>query len=126
MNKVELIKLIDSLNLPVQEYSVLSGGALLMAGIRLKTADLDIEVTEKGFELLKHKFTPILINDTKKQYKLTEDIECFVTLKLDSTINYIDGYPCQSLISIYNFKKMLNRPKDQEDILAIERILNIK
>ena len=126
MNKLELIKLINSLNLPIEEYSVISGRALLMSGLRLHTADLDIKVTEKGFELLKNKFTPILIDNSKKQYKLTEDIECFVTSKLDSTINYINGYPCESLISIYKFKKKLNRPKDQEDILAIERILNIK
>ena len=41
-------------------------------------------------------------------------------------INYIDNYPCESLISIYNFKKKLNREKDQKDILAIEKFLNIK
>ena len=57
---------------------------------------------------------------------MTDQIECFLVDKLESDIQYIDNYPYESLISIYNFKKRVNRDKDQADILAIEKVLNIK
>lgn len=126
MYKKELLELANTLNLPKEEYCIISGGALVFHGLREKTNDLDIDITQKGFEILKENFSVELVNETIKQYKVTNNIECFLVDKLDSDINYIDNYPCESLISIYNFKKKLNREKDQKDILAIEKFLNIK
>ena len=126
MNKKELLELADTLNLSKEEYCILSGGALVSHGLREQTNDLDIDITQNGFELLKKKFNIELINEEKKQYKVTDEIECFLVDKLESDIIYIDNYPCESLISIYNFKKRINREKDRADILAIEKYLNIK
>ena len=126
MNKFELLKLVDSLSLPKEEYFILSGGALLMMGLRESTNDLDIAITTKGFELLKQNYLPKIKNQERQQYKITDDIECILVERLDSDITYIDNYPCESLISVYNFKKRANREKDQADILAIEKVLNIK
>ena len=126
MNKKELLDLVNTLDLPKEEYSILSGGALLLHGLREQTNDLDIDITEEGLDKLKENFAVELINESNKQYKVTDSIECFLVDKLDSDINFIDNYLCQSLISIYNFKKKLNREKDQKDILAIERFFNIK
>lgn len=103
MNKVEFIKLVESLELPITEYCILSGGSLLLHNIR-ETNDLDIDITEKGFEMLSKKFTPILVNKEKRQYKITNEIECFRE-ELDKDIDIIDGYPCQSLKTVYDFKK---------------------
>ena len=126
MKKEELLKLADSLKLPKEEYCILSGGALLLHGLREQTQDLDILITQKGFEMLNKNFSLELKDADEKLYKVTDDIECFLVDKLDSDINFIDNYPCKSLISIYNFKKRLNREKDQADILAIEKFLNLK
>lgn len=126
MDKNELYNLIDSLKLPVSEYCVLSGGSLVMHNIRESTNDLDIDITKNGFELLKNKFSPTLIDKENKQYKITENIECFLDNNFETDIEIVDGYPCQSLISVYKFKKRLNRDKDQKDILAIKKALNIK
>ena len=126
MNKVELLNLADTLELPKEEYCIISGGALVFHELREQTQDLDINITLKGFEILKTRYKLELINENIQQYKITDDIECFLVEKLDSDIIYIDNYPCESLISIYNFKKRLNREKDQADILAIEKFLNIK
>lgn len=76
--------------------------------------------------MLKEKYSLELIREDIKQYKVTDQIECFLVDELESDINYIDNYPCESLISIYNFKKRINRDKEQADILAIEKVLNIK
>ena len=126
MYKEELFKLAASIDLPKEEFCIISGGALVAHGLREQTNDLDIDITQKGLEILKKKFNIKLINEEKKQYKVTDEIECFLVDKLDSDITYIDNYPCQSLISIYNFKKGINREKDRADILAIEKFLNIK
>ena len=126
MNKKELLGLANTLNLPKEEYCIISGGALLLHGLREQTNDLDIDITQKGMDTLKENFSVELINESKKHYKVTNSIECFLVDKLDSDIKYIDNYPCESLISIYNSKKRLNREKDQKDILAIEKFLNIK
>lgn len=126
MNKKELLELANTLNLPKEEYCIISGGALLLHGLREQTNDLDIDITQEGLDKLKENFAVELINESRKQYKVTDSIECFLVDKLDSDINYIDNYPCESLISIYNSKKILNREKDQKDILAIQKFLNIK
>ena len=107
MNKKELLTLVDNLNLPKEEYFILSGGALLMAGLRKSTNDLDIGITKKGFEILKEKYLLKLTGKNIQKYEITDNIECMLVEKLDSDITYIDNYPCQSLISVYNFKKRI-------------------
>ena len=126
MNKQELLELANTLDIPKQEYCIISGGALLAHGLREQTNDLDIDITQKGFDILKEKYSLELVNKDIKQYKVTDKIECFLVDKLESDIVYIDNYPCESLISIYNFKKRIYREKDRADILTIEKFLNIK
>jgi len=126
MNKKELLELASTLDIQKEEYCIISGGALVIHGLRELTNDLDIDITQKGFDILKEKYSLELVREDIKQYKVTDKIECFLVDKLESDIIYIDNYPCESLISIYNFKKRINREKDQADILAIEEYLNIK
>lgn len=126
MNKEELYKLVEKLKLPITEYCILSGGSLVMHGIRENTNDLDIDITKKGFEIIKKFFSPTLVDENKKLYKITENIECFLDNNFETDIELIDGYPCQSLISVYRLKRKLNRQKDKSDIIAIKKVLNIK
>ena len=53
MNKEELLNLVESLNMPKDEYYILGGGSLVMFGIKDKTADLDLCVSEELFARLK-------------------------------------------------------------------------
>ena len=126
MNKEELYKLVEKLKLPITEYCILSGGSLVMHGIRENTNDLDIDITKKGFEIIKKYFRPTLVDENKKLYKIIENIECFLDNNFETDIEFIDGYPCQSLMSVYRLKKKLNREKDQSDIIAIKKVLNLK
>ena len=126
MNKKELLELASTLDIPKEEYCIISGGALVAHGLREQTNDLDIDITQIGFDILKEQYSLELVREDIKQYKVTDKIECFLVDKLESDRVYIDNYPCESLISIYNFKKRINREKDRADILAIEKYLNIK
>ena len=56
MNKTELLKLVDSLNMPKTEYYILSSGSLLLYGLREKAGDLDLCVSNELFDELKIKF----------------------------------------------------------------------
>jgi hypothetical protein len=50
MNKKELLELIKSIKIDKEEFIVLSSGALVLRGIMDSAGDLDILVTQKGFE----------------------------------------------------------------------------
>ena len=56
MNKEELIKLIENLNLPKDEYYILSSGVLVLYGLRDLAGDLDLCVSEELFNCLKEKY----------------------------------------------------------------------
>lgn len=47
MNKEECIAALEKLNLPKSKYIILSGGSLLMRGLRETTADLDLCASKK-------------------------------------------------------------------------------
>ena len=78
MYKEELFKLADSLNLPNEEFCIISGGALVAHGLREQTNDLDIDITQKGLEILKKKFNIELINEEKKQYINFDESHSFI------------------------------------------------
>ena len=63
MNKEELIKLIENLNLPKDEYYILSSGVLVLYGLRDLAGDLDLCVSEELFNSLKEKYN-IKIDDS--------------------------------------------------------------
>lgn len=57
MNKEELLKLVESLRLPKEEYYILGGGSLVMFGIKETTSDLDLCVSEELFARLKEEYS---------------------------------------------------------------------
>ena len=124
MNKEELIKLIENLNLPKDEYYILSSGFLVLYGLRDLAGDLDLCVSEELFNSLKEKYK---IKDEAKNsfgfYKLNDLVEVVVENKKNFTRDFKDGYPAETLERILKFKKKVNRPKDQRDIIKLEEYL---
>lgn len=132
MNKLELIRLVDSMNLPIGEYSIGSTGSLVIRDIYEKAGDLDLQITEKCFEHIKNSGLKFYFKDKKHEfshplYAFNEiDAEFFVMPKEEIHFDYVDGYPCQDVYDILSFKKQRNFPKDQEPIARIESYLNSK
>ena len=60
MDKEEVIKKLKELNLPKDEYYVLSGASLVLRGIREQCSDIDLCISEELFEKIKDelKMTP--------------------------------------------------------------------
>jgi len=132
MNKKELIELVNELNLPIGEYSICSTGSLVIREIYDKAKDLDLQLTEKCFDYIKEHNFNYHFKDEKHEYNhplyaLEDyDVDFFVMPLEEIKFDYFDGYPCQDINIILDFKKGRNLPKDQEPIRRIEEYLNNK
>ena len=125
MNKDELLNLVQKLNFPKDEFYILSGGSLLIRGIREKTNDLDLCISEELFEQIKDKYN--LTDDKKNEYgfyKLDDMVEIVVEPKSKFNIEECEPFNLEDLNTILAFKEKVNRPKDQIDIQKIKEYLN--
>ena len=129
MNKDDLLKLLEKLNFPKDQFYILSRGCLVFYNLRDMANDLDLCITENLFEQIKNKYD---LNAEKKNkfgfYKLSDDIEVVV----DSDEDFIDqfdlkdGYQVQKLSIIRDFKVKRGLPKDLVDVKKIDDYLNDK
>ena len=122
MNKEEFVARLEEIGWPKEEYIILSGGSLLMRGLREETADLDLTVTKR---LAKEINLYDLPQDEKGYYtphKNVQTMDDFDRFEFD----VVDGYQCETLESILEFKRRKMRPKDLKDIEKIEAVLKKK
>ena len=113
MNKEELLKLVESLNIPKDEYYILGGGSLVMFGIKETTSDLDLCVSNELFAKLKEKYN--LDEKDKNEcgfYQISDIIEIIPNPKEEFTAQEIDGYKVEELKRILEFKKKRNVPRE--------------
>lgn len=124
MNKEQLLKLVDSLNFPKEEYYILSSGSLLLYGIRDFANDLDLCVSEELFKQMINKFNiDIKSKNSCGFYHVNDLIEVCVNKKQDFIRNFKDGYPVETLENILKYKQKRNLPKDTKDIINIQNYL---
>ena len=129
MNKDDLLKLLEELDFPKDQFYILSSGCWFFYNLRDMANDLDLCITENLFEQIKNKYD---LNAEKKNkygfYKLSDDIEVVV----DSDEDFIDqfdlkdGYQVQKLSIIRDFKVKRGLPKDLVDVKKIDDYLNDK
>lgn len=124
MNKEELLKLVDSLDLKKGEYYILGGGSLVLFGIKDTTSDLDLCVSEEQFEILKRKYN--LKEEDKNEcgfYHISDIIEVVPNKKSEFQMEEVDGYNVEPIKKILEFKLKRNAPKDQVHIEKIKKYL---
>ncbi len=126
MNKKEYIKALDNLNLDKNRYCIISGGILLLYGLKPTTEDIDIKVKPDYFEELKSKYEFKKSPKYDYLYELDDKTEVAVLEYDDDDIRIVDGYPVESLESQLKWMLEHNRPKDQEKIKKIEDLLSKK
>lgn len=122
MNKSVFIAVLEEMGLPKDEYVILSGGSLLMRGLRETTADVDIKMTKRLAREINLYDCP---QDEGGYYQPFENVQAtddFGEIEFD----IVDGYQCEILESILAFKKEKMRPKDLKDIEKIEEALKRK
>lgn len=126
MNREEFLTRLDSLNLDKQRYCILSGGVMLLYGLRGTTADIDIKVRPDYFEELKTKFTFSKSPKYPDLYELGDDVEVAVRDYDDKNVRVVLDHPVESLELTLQWMLEHNRPKDQEKIKIIENYLKEK
>ena len=84
MNKNDVLKILKELDFPTDEFYLLSGGSLVLRGIRDVCSDVDLCISTELFEQIKDKYH---LTDDKKNdfgfYRLSDNIEVVVNDKDD-------------------------------------------
>ena len=120
MNKTDYIKRLSEFKLDADRYYIISGGSLLMHGLRAQTADIDLKVKPDYFEELKQRFDITKSPKFDYLYNLTDDTEIAVEDFGPEDIDWIDGLPVEKVDLELAWKIEHNRPKDQADIRRIQ------
>ena len=126
MNKDEVIKRLQELNYPLNEYWLVAGGAMVLYGLRDNTSDIDLGCTKALADKLENDgFATSILEDGTRRISVAEDIEIFEEWLFDQT-EIREGIPTISLKGLLEMKKSLGREKDQRDIRLIEKALQTK
>lgn len=126
MNKQEYLQKLDKLELDKTRYCIISGGAMIMYGLREKTNDIDISIKPDYFEELKNRYHFKKSDKYENFYELSDDIEVMVANYNEDEVDYIDGYPINSIENELRWKLEHKREKDKQDIENIKKFLNDK
>lgn len=126
MNREEYKRKLDSLNLDKNRYCIISGGIMLLYGLKDTTEDVDIKVRPDYFEELKERFNVKKSPKYPYLYELDKETEVAVLDYDDSEVEIVDGYPVMNLELQLNWMIENNRPKDQEKIKIIKEFLKRK
>ena len=124
MKKDDLLKLLEELNFPKNEYYVLSGASLVLRGIRKEAGDLDLCISLDLFNQIKDKYG--LTDDKKNEcgfYKISDNLEVVVNQNENFKMENGEKYNLEDLKTILDFKIKRNKPKDQKDIENIKKYL---
>ena len=124
MNKQEYIEKLDSLELDKKRYCIISGGVMLLYGLKETTEDIDIKVRPDYYEELKERFAFKKSPKYPYLYELDKSTEVAVLDYQEEDTRIVDGYPVESLELQLKWMLEQNRPKDQEKIKVIKRYLN--
>lgn len=122
MKKEEFLRIVDSLNLDKDRYCIISGGALVIRGIREETEDVDLKVPEDYYDELNSRFN-LVPGKYHDLYVLSEDVEVTIGGYNKDNVEMYEGYPLESLESILKWKLEHKRPKDERDIELIKKYM---
>lgn len=122
MNKEELIKLIDSLEMNKNDFIVLSSGALVLRGIMDSAGDLDISVTSDGLDYLKSKYS--LKQKENGFYQVNDKIECIEDNNKNKEL--VGNYYVEDINDYLNWIKNSKREKDKLRISMVEEYIRTR
>ncbi len=123
MTKKEFLERLNGLGLNRSRFCIISGGTMLMYGLRSETNDIDIKMGVQYFEEIRKKFPVRKSPKFDYLYELTDDVEVAVQeFDLKDTV-MIDGYLVESLELQLAWKLKNGRAKDEPEIKRIQKYL---
>ena len=126
MTKKDIIETLNNYNLDKDKFIIISGSALVLQNFSNQTHDIDIWVSKDYYEYLLSNFICEFdrINEFGNKAFMIDDVINFSFDFCPKNYVYINGYKVASLRDCYNVKKLLNRDKDKELLLKLEKELN--
>ena len=124
MNKNEYLNKLKALNLDKNRYCIISGGVLLLYGLKETTSDIDLKIKPDYFQELKKRFNFKKSNKYSYLYELNDMIEVAVLDFSKEDIKIVDDFPVESLELQLNWMLKNSRAKDLEKIEIIKEYLN--
>ena len=123
MKKAEMIEKLKAFPYDPAEYWVITGGAMVLYGIREESSDIDLGCTAGLANRLEQEgYLYKVTDDGNRWFKLGNDIEVFENWLFD-TVDHVDGIPVISVQGLIEMKKDLGREKDLRDIALINDFL---
>ncbi len=123
MKKADILAALAAFPYSKEDYWVITGGAMVLYGIREETHDIDLGCTEKMADTLEAEgFLHRVMPDGYRWFKLGGDIEVFENWLCDTVVS-VDGVPVVSIDGLIAMKQKLGREKDLRDICLIHEYL---
>ena len=120
MKKEDILAKLEEFPYPRTDYWVITGGAMVLYGIREETHDIDLGCTSAlADRLASDGYAPQALSDGRRSFHIGADIEVFENW-LDGTVEQHDGVPVSSVDGLVAKKRRLGREKDLRDIRLIE------
>lgn len=126
MTKNDIIEILNNYNLDKDNFIIISGAALVLQNFSNQTHDIDIWISKDYYEHLLSNFNCEFdrINEFGNKAFMIDDVINFSFDFCPKNYVYINGYKVASLRDCYNVKKLLNRDKNKELLLKLEKELN--
>lgn len=119
LDKKQIIARLEELHLDDTKYWLITGGALVLYGLREQTSDIDLGCTSDLADLLQQEGFPVeRMPDGTRKIVVAEDVEIFENW-LEDKVERFEGVPVISIQGLIEMKRALGREKDFRDIQLI-------
>lgn len=121
LNKKDILEILNKYKFNSKEYIIISSASLVLQDVKKYTTDIDIACSDDLYKILLKEYN-CLLEKIDGQHKVwyIDDLINF-SVRYYEEIEYIElfGYKVQTIESVLNLKKNLNRDKDKDDIKLI-------
>ena len=123
MKRTDIIEKLESFPYGFDSCWVITGGAMVLYGLREETSDIDLGCTPQLADRLEADgYLHEVMDDGNRWFKLGEDIEVFENWGSETVVTP-EGIPVLSLRELRELKQRLGREKDLRDIARIDAYL---
>ncbi len=122
MERADMLARLRALPYDPSEYWVITGGAMVLYGLRERTHDIDLGCKSRMADGLEAEgYLYQITEDGNRWFKLGDDLEVFENWLYDRVVP-VDGVPVISLPGLLAMKQALGREKDLRDIRLIQTL----
>ena len=119
MNRTDIITRLKALPYSTDDYWVITGGAMVLYGIREETHDIDLGCSPEMADRLEAEGFLYQVNPNgNRWFKIDPELEVFENWLYD-TVSLLDGIPVISIPGLILMKQSLGRDKDLRDLELI-------